>query len=166
MGLFDRMTKRMMDTAMSAAGSLTGMAGTEEITDGIIGVGTVAEVPVITSLASTYMQPLALVIELPGRQPYPARPMAAFTHDKIPTKGQRLPVKVSASDPAKIAVLWDQVKTGLDEAVAQATAQSTVQSTAGSGDVLEELAKLGALRDSGTISEAEFATLKARLIGR
>ena len=36
---------------------------------------------------------------------------------------------------------------------------------AGTGSVADELAKLAALRDSGVLTEAEFAAQKARLLG-
>jgi hypothetical protein len=37
--------------------------------------------------------------------------------------------------------------------------------SAGGGDVLEQLQKLGALRDAGIVTEEEFAAQKARLLG-
>lgn len=160
MGLFDKLTKKMVDQAMEMAEAMTGAVGDPtQITDGVDGIGTVAEVPVIEDRASVYMQPLAMVIEVPGRQPYAARPTTAFPHTKIPHTGQRLPVRVSASDPMMIAVLWDQVKTGLDATLEQA------QSPSRDGDLLGELERLTRLHQSGAISADEFATLKARLIG-
>ena len=160
MGLFDKLTKKMVDQAMEMAEAMTGAVGDPaQITDGIDGIGTVAQVPVIEDRASTYMQPVAMVIDVPGMEPYAARPTTEFPHDKIPHKGQRLPVRVSASDPMKIAVLWDQVKTGLDGALEQA------QQPPSGDDIVGELERLNRLRESGAISDDESAALKGRLLG-
>ena len=62
MGLFDKLTKKMVDQAMEMAEAMTGAVGDPaQITDGIDGIGTVAEAPVIEDRASIYMQPVAMV---------------------------------------------------------------------------------------------------------
>jgi hypothetical protein len=43
---------------------------------------------------------------------------------------------------------------------------STVDAPAGGNDVLEQLARLGELREAGVLSEDEFADAKAQLLGR
>jgi Short C-terminal domain len=171
MGMFDKMAKKMMESAVEAAGALSGMAGgAQEITDGIEGIGTVAEVPVIDEYSMTYIQPIAMVIELPGHTPYAAQPMTAFPREKIPHKGQRLPVKVSQSDPMKIAVLWDRVLTGTEAGLEAAKEAAAAQAGApaptggGGGDLIGELERLGTLRASGAITDEEFTALKARLL--
>ncbi len=167
MGLFDKMAKKMMESAVEVAGSLSGaMGGAQEITDGVEGIGTVAEVQVVEDYAMTYIRPIAMVIEIPGHEPYPARPMTSFPREKLPRQGQRLPVKVSASDPMKIAVMWDQVPTGLEAGLAAAQAAAQSPPAAGDGGLLGELERLAALHASGAISDEEFTALKARVMKR
>lgn len=163
MGLFDRMTRKAMESALEAAAAFTGAVVNDDIVDGIEGVGTVAQVPVIDSYAATYVQPIALVIELPGHEPYAAQPTTAFSRDRIPTKGQRLPVRVSRSDPMRIAVLWDQVPAGLDAELAAKRANPAAD--APTADLVGELERLAKLRADGALSDEEFAALKARLLG-
>jgi hypothetical protein len=164
MGIFDRMAKKAVESALEAAEAFTGTVVNDDIVDGVEGFGTVAQVPVIDSHAQTYVQPLALVIELPGHEPYAAQPTTAFSRDRIPTKGQRLPVKVSRADPMRIAVLWDQIPSGLDAELA-ARRSSPEPEAAPSADVVGELERLAKLRADGALSDEEFAALKSRLFG-
>lgn len=169
MGLFDKMAKKMMENAMEAAAplveSLTG-AGAAEMTDPVDGWATVAEVPVADGHASTYVRPLAMVVEIPGVEPYPAQPMTAFPREKFPHQGQRLPVVVDRADLMKIAVKWDEVATGLEAGLAQARAAAGAAPAAPEpGDLVSQLERLTQLHASGALSDDEYAVLKSRLIG-
>jgi hypothetical protein len=174
MGMFDKMAKRMMETAAAAAGPLVeslggGSAG--DMADPVDGWATVAEVPVVDGRAMTYVRPLAMVVEIPDVEPYPAQPMTAFPYEKFPHKGQRLPVVVDRADVMKIVVKWDDVPTGLEAGLEQARAAAAGAAPAASapaapdgGDVLSQLERLSQLRASGAITEDEFAALKSRLL--
>lgn len=63
---------------------------------------------------------LNLVIERPGAQSYPVEISPIVAMKRWPFPGQRLPVEVSASDPMKVRVRWDEVPTGSERARAQA----------------------------------------------
>jgi hypothetical protein len=110
--------------------------------------------------------------------------------------GMEIPVKVDPGDPTRIAVQWDAQKAAIaaaggDYAAVQAGLASTYggvadaamrQSMAGGGatvgtaaaspgppastDPLEKIAQLAKLRDSGAITEEEFAAKKAELLSR
>jgi hypothetical protein len=110
--------------------------------------------------------------------------------------GMEIPVKVDPGDPTRIAVQWDAQKAaiaaaggdyaavtaglastyggGADAAMRQAMAGggATVGTAAASpdppasADPLEKIAQLAKLRDSGAITEEEFAAKKAQLLSQ
>lgn len=63
---------------------------------------------------------LNLVVERPGGQSYPVEISPIVAMKRWPFPGQRLPVDVSASDPTRVRVRWDEVETGSQRARAQA----------------------------------------------
>ena len=104
--------------------------------------------------------------------------------------GMEIPVKVDPGDPTRIAVQWDAQKAAIaaaggdyaavtaglantyagtaDAAMRQAQAGggATVGTAAASPDPLEKIAQLAKLRDSGAITEEEFAAKKAELLSQ
>jgi hypothetical protein len=104
--------------------------------------------------------------------------------------GMEIPVKVDPGDPTKIAVQWDAqtasiaaaggahaaIQAGLantytgtaDAAMRQAMAGGGAAPGTGaaSADPLEKIGQLAKLRDSGAITEQEFAAKKAELLSQ
>jgi hypothetical protein len=52
-----------------------------------------------------------------------------------------------------------------DAAAAEAATRSYIQEAAGAPSAADEIAKLASLRDQGVLTDAEFATQKAALLG-
>ena len=177
MGMFDKMAKKMMENAMGAVSSMDTSAivdsftggGAETLADPIEATGTVAEVVSVDGHSSLYVRSLPMIVNVAGHEPYAARPTTGIPPNKIPVKGQTLPLLVERGDLQRIVVLWDQVQTGLESSLAEARAAAESSAprpaAAGADDLVAQLERLGTLRASGAISEDEFSALKARLIG-
>lgn len=71
-----------------------------------------------------------------------------------------LPVKVDPGDPALIAIDWDNVATPPQRGHVRPVGESRP-----GGDALTELERLGRLRDSGVLTDAEFSAQKAKILG-
>jgi hypothetical protein len=108
------------------------------------------------------------------------------------TAGMEVPVKVDPNDPTRVAVQWDAQKAeiaaaGGDMAAVQAGLAATYSGTADAamrtamagggapampgaaaagGDPLQQIEQLAKLRDSGVLTEEEFASKKADLLGK
>jgi hypothetical protein len=68
-----------------------------------------------------------------------------------------------------LAVVWPAAQAPAPQPIPQPTMQPTPQpapADAPSGDVFAALEKLGALRDRGVLSDAEFSAKKAELLAR
>jgi hypothetical protein len=120
---------------------------------------------------------LLLSVAVPGQPRFGYR----FT-EKVPRKalllpGADIPVEV---DGERVRIPWDQVGSmdkfvsSLASAATAARAASSVASAApppagdgpGESDPLDDLKRLGKLRDAGILTEAEFAAEKARVLDR
>jgi hypothetical protein len=120
---------------------------------------------------------LLLSVAVPGRPRFGYR----FT-DKVPRKalvlpGNDIPVEIEGD---RVRIPWDQVGSmdkfvsSLAAAAQAARSASTMASAApsppvtgaGASDPLEDLKRLGKLRDAGILTEAEFAAEKARVLER
>lgn len=120
---------------------------------------------------------LLLSVAVPGRSRFGYR----FT-DKVPRKalvlpGADIPVEV---DGDRVRIPWDQIGSmdkfvsSLASAAHAARSPSPVTSVTsspqaegpGASDPLDDLRRLGKLRDAGILTEAEFAAEKARLLDR
>jgi hypothetical protein len=124
-----------------------------------------------------------------GGEPYRIDYVFPTARMKAPmTVGMEIPVKVDPGDMTRIAVQWDAQKASIaaaggdyaavqqglastyggvaDAAMRQATGGggATVGTAAASPDPLEKIAQLAKLRDSGAITEEEFASKKAELL--
>jgi hypothetical protein len=116
---------------------------------------------------------LLLSVAVPGQPRFGYR----FT-EKVPRKalllpGADIPVEV---DGGHVRIPWDQVGSmdkfvsSLASAATAARTASSVASAApappGDSDPLDDLKRLGKLRDAGILTEAEFAAEKARVLDR
>jgi hypothetical protein len=54
-------------------------------------------------------QMLVLAVDIPGRQRVRTSCVSHVPWDAVPRVGQRLPVVVSASDPARVRIRWDLI---------------------------------------------------------
>ncbi len=120
---------------------------------------------------------LLLSVAVPGRPRFGYR----FT-DKVPRKALLLPgIDIPIElDGDRVRIPWDQIGsmdkfvTSLASAAKAARAASPVASAAppppgegpGESDALDDLKRLGKLRDAGILTEAEFAAEKARVLDR
>lgn len=117
---------------------------------------------------------LLLSVAVPGRSRFGYR----FT-EKVPRKALVLPgVDIPVEfDGARVRIPWDQVGSmdtfvsGLASAakVARSVASAPSPPPAddrGASDPLDDLKRLGKLRDAGILTEAEFAAEKARVLDR
>ena len=113
---------------------------------------------------------LLLSVSVPSRPRYGVRWHQRPPRKKIVLPGTDLPIQVDPSDPQKIEISWEGVSGSVVEFAARALAvpPAGVQppSPPAARDPLDELKRLGALRDAGALTEAEFAAEKARVLGR
>jgi hypothetical protein len=110
-------------------------------------------------------------IHVPGRQAYRVNNQYMVPASATLGPGVKLPVKVDANDPAKIAIDWNaapaapapgEVRPVGGDGFAPAPAASAA---GGGGDAVAELERLVKLRDSGALTDAEFEQQKARVLG-
>ena len=139
------------------------------LAEGIPGDGVIIAMGTPAREAQQYNLDLDLEIRIDGREPYRVAnsyvvPAAAQLHP-----GVVLPISVDRDDPAKIAIDWHtvplapargEVRPAPDARAAPAPASST-----GTNSRLDELERLARLRESGALTEDEFAQEKARLLG-
>jgi hypothetical protein len=114
---------------------------------------------------------LLLSVSVPGRPRYGVRWRQRPPRKMIVIPGTDLPVHVDPSDPQKLEISWRTLGSpGELAARASATPGRAVgiqpQPTPAGSDPLDELKRLGELRDEGTLTDAEFAAEKARVLGR
>jgi len=124
-----------------------------------------------------YVWKYGLEVTVPGWQPY--KTMLYICASLTP--GETIPVRVAKFNRKRVTIdraLYDQqynargAEQGDDLPTARATAErlATMYERASAAapvpDVADELAKLAALRDKGILTDAEFATQKAKLLAR
>jgi len=120
---------------------------------------------------------LLLSVAVPGRPRFGYR----FT-EKVPRKALLLPtadIPVDV-DGDRVRIPWDQIgsvdkfvsslaslaQTARSASPAESVAPAPPPETVGASDPLDDLKRLGRLRDAGILTEAEFAAEKARLLER
>jgi hypothetical protein len=110
-------------------------------------------------------------IHVPGRQAYRVNNQYMVPASATLGPGVKLPVKVDANDPAKVAIDWNaapaapapgEVRPVGGSGFAPAPAAAA---PSGGGDSVAELERLVKLRDSGALTDAEFEQQKARVLG-
>lgn len=126
---------------------------------------------------------MTLVVHAEGIEPFSREYSCLVKPERWPFPGQALPVTVDRRNPQRMRVDWDRVETSDERARRQAhamvaalrgQAQASVVASAGAiagdgtdiNEKLEALRRLGELRDSGVLTEQEFAEQKARLLGQ
>jgi hypothetical protein len=112
---------------------------------------------------------LLLSVSVPGRSRYGVRWRQRPPRKKIVIPGTDLPIQVDPSDPQKIEISWEGLASSPWEFAARASAGAlgpvgAQPAPPAASDPLDELKRLGELRDAGALTEAEFASEKARII--
>src|ERR687885_627644 len=97
---------------------------------------------------------IPLEIHPPGGEPYEVNYVFTAARMKAAiTVGMEIPVKIDPEDPQRIAVQWDAQQASI-----------AAKANAAAEDPAAKLKKLGDMRDSGLITEEEFAAKKAELL--
>jgi hypothetical protein len=149
------------------SGEQSGLLATGIAAEGVIvGHGTPARG------ASWFNLDIDMEIHVPGRKPYRLNNQYMVPARATLGPGVKLPVKVDANDPAKIAIDWQAAGTAPARGEvrpagdAPASAPAPTASAGGSGgDSVAELERLVQLRDSGALTDSEFEQQKARILG-
>ena len=114
---------------------------------------------------------LLLSVSVPSRPRYGVRWRQRPPRKKIVLPGTDLPIQVDPSDPQKIEISWESLSSSPWDFAARASAApprpvGVQPPPPAAPDPLDELKRLGELRDAGALTEAEFAAEKARVLGR
>ena len=118
---------------------------------------------------------LDLTVEVPGAGPVRLRrKFHSVRTKKWPLAGQTLPVSFPRGKPEKLDVDWDRVPDRHDGAIGQLRGAvdwlrggdgAPIVQTVPSPALLDQLDRLGKLRERGVLSDEEFAAEKAKLLG-
>jgi len=170
-----------MRGAMSQLGDLVGQAteGLKDVTEqmdgkdeilagGIPGQGIIIGHGVPARGAQWFNMEIDMEIHVPGRDPYRVNNQYMVPSGATLGPGVALPIKVDPEDPAKIAIDWDaaeQKPTTGEVRPAGAAAAAPAPAADDAEGMIAQLERLGKLRDSGILTEAEFAEQKARILG-
>ena len=165
---------------MSQMGDMVGQAkeGLEDISEqmgdeprllaeGIPGEAVILAMGTPARGAQRFNIDLDLEVHVDGQAPYRVANQYIVPASAPLGPGVRLPVRVDPNDQAKIAIDWDNV--------AQGPARGEVRPAGGDGgggggddsddDPIAALERLAKLRDSGVLTDEEFAQQKARILG-
>ena len=140
------------------------------LAEGIAGEGVIVAHGTPERGATWFNLDIDLEVHVPGRKPYRVNNQYMVPASATLGPGVKLPVKVDANDPAKIAIDWANAGTApqrgevrpADDAVPATGAMG--QAPAGGGDTVAELERLAKLRDSGALTDAEFEAQKAKIL--
>lgn len=109
-----------------------------------------------------------LVISAPGVAPLAVEFSGPVKRKVWPAEGATLPILVDPDNPTDYKILWDQVTPAKEAARAKAENVAALLRgepvDAPADDTISRLERLAALRDSGAITEAEFAAQKAKIL--
>jgi hypothetical protein len=122
---------------------------------------------------------MQLVIHPPGIEAFPVRQDFEIWTDQWPDSGDLLPVTFDREHHDRIQIHWDRIPTSSDVAAQDAQAladqlNATTTATpaaapgpaaAGGSDPLERIAKLAELHKAGALTDEEFASEKAKILG-
>ena len=115
---------------------------------------------------------MQLVIEAQGVEAFSIRQDFEIWTNQWPDSGDLLPVTFDREHHDRIEIHWDQIPTSGDRAAADAQALADQLNASGSGaaaaaeDPLDRIAKLAQLHKEGALTDEEFASLKAKILGR
>jgi hypothetical protein len=149
---------------------------------GLRGVGTITDVQDTGLTINDMIIRVNLrfrVQPLDGSPPFDAEKKANVSRVQVPPIGGRYPILYDATDPTPFAYVTvddDQGRAtvvqmfgdafGADgSGVGLPAAPQAAPAAAPAADPLDQLKKLGELRDAGVLSDAEFAAKKAELLG-
>jgi len=138
------------------------------LAEGIPGEGVIVAMGTPARGAQIFSLDVDLEVHLPGREAYRVANQYMVPATATINEGIRLPVRVDPADPSRLAIDWDRAAQeparGQVRPVAEAPV-SAVSAVAGSGgDTVDQLERLARLRDSGALTDAEFALQKARIL--
>lgn len=155
-----------------------------DLPNGLIGEARVVSVSVHHGDTVNQTCEMYLVISAPGVAPMAVEFSGPVKRKVWPAPGATLPILVDPENPVDYRILWDQVTPAKDAARAKAerfaallrgepvdgssvsggaTATFAMMGTP-ADDAISRLERLAALRDSGAITEAEFAAQKAKVL--
>lgn len=109
---------------------------------------------------------LLLSVSVPGQPRYGYRFQKRVPRKAVVLPGADIPVEVDAHE---VSIDWDRIGTwdpNALRALATTLTQATAPTPAPVPDELDQLKRLGDLRDAGILTEAEFAAEKARVLGQ
>jgi len=164
----------MMGQASEQMKELTEQGGDRDriLAEGIAGEGVIIAHGVPARGAQWFNLDIDMEIHVSGKAPYQVANQYLVPAGATLGAGVRLPVKVDANDPAKIAIDWDSAQkapargevrsAGGAAAPSGAPAQTP---SAGGGDPVAELERLAKLKESGALTDAEFEQQKAKILG-
>lgn len=136
--------------------------------DGIPGKAHVVTVSVNHGDTVNQTCEMHLVITAPGVTPLAVEFSGPVKRKVWPAQGATLPILVDPGDPTSYKILWDQVTPARDAARAKAERIAALMRGESvevpAEDTISRLVRLAALRDSGVITEAEFAEQKAKVL--
>ena len=165
----------MLSQANEQLAELSGASGERErvLAEGISGQGVVVSHGTPARGAQWFNRDIELEVHVSGRQPYRVNNDYLVPSAATIGAGVTLPIKVDPSDPAKIAIDWQsagqapargEVRPVGGGRFSPAPAASAAPASSG-GDSVAELERLAKLRDSGALTDAEFETQKAKILG-
>jgi Short C-terminal domain len=161
----------MISQANEQLADLTDASGEREqiLATGLPGQGVVVAHGTPERGAQWFKMDIDLEVHVRGRRPYRVNNMSMVPAGATIGEGVTVPIKVDPNDPSKIAIDWDSTE--------RAPARGEVRSVGGSGFAaapapstgsdahIAELERLAKLRDSGTLTDAEFEQQKAKILG-
>jgi hypothetical protein len=161
----------MISQANEQLADLTGASGERDriLATGLSGQAVVVAHGTPERGAQWFNMDIDLEVHVGGRRPYRVNNMYMVPAGATIGEGVTLPIRVDPDDPSKIAIDWQSVQ--------HAPARGEVRPVGGSGfvpppaastegdDHITELERLAQLRDSGTLTEAEFEQQKAKILG-
>jgi hypothetical protein len=141
------------------------------LAEGIDGIATIVDMGVPARGATWFNLDMDLEVSIPGRQAYRVANSYMVPASATLGQGVSLPVKVDPNDSSKIAIDWDSAPQAPQPGEVRPVAGSggfapaPAPSSGGGGDQIAELERLAKLRDSGALTDAEFAQQKAKILG-
>jgi hypothetical protein len=161
----------MLSQANEQLAELTRQSGEREqiLANGISGQGVIVGHGPLERGAQWFNLDIDMEVHVSGRQPYRVNNQYLVPAGASIGQGVTLPIKVDASDPAKIAIDWESAQRAPQRGEVRSVGGSgftpAPASSGGSEDHLKELERLAKLRDSGALTDAEFEQQKARVLG-
>ena len=161
----------MISQANEQLADLTGASGESDriLATGLSGQGVVVAHGTPERGAQWFNMDIDLEVHVGGRRPYRVNNMYMVPAGATIGEGDTLPIKVDADDPSRIAIDWDSAQRAPARGEVRPVGESgfvpAPAASTESDDHIAELERLAKLRDSGTLTEAEFEQQKAKILG-